>query len=45
MKKRLTPSNLRLLAQGGFALFLAWTCLRFIAYVEWAMSASPKARR
>ncbi len=37
MKIRLTPSNLRLLAQGGFALFLAWTGLRFIAYVEWAM--------
>lgn len=37
MRKRLTPSNLRLIAQGGFALFLVWTAVRFIAHVNWAM--------
>ena len=37
MLKRLTPSRLRLLVQAGFALFLAWTCLRFIAHANWAM--------
>ncbi|OIO05150.1 MAG: hypothetical protein AUJ49_01785 [Desulfovibrionaceae bacterium CG1_02_65_16] len=37
MKQRLTPSTLRLLAQGGFALFLAWTGMRFLAHVNWAM--------
>jgi polyferredoxin len=38
MRKPFTPSNLRLAAQGGFALFLAWTCLRFIAHARWALS-------
>ena len=37
MRKQLTPTNLRLLAQGGFALFLAWTCVRFLAHADWAM--------
>lgn len=37
MRKNITPGRLRLLVQGGFALFLAWTCVRFIAYADWAM--------
>ena len=37
MKQRLTPSSLRLLVQGGFALFLAWTGVSFMAHVNWAM--------
>lgn len=40
MRIRLTPSTLRLLAQGGFAAFLAWTCLRFLDHVRWAMGQS-----
>jgi len=37
MRQRLTPSSLRLLVQGGFALFLAWICARFLAHVQWAL--------
>jgi polyferredoxin len=37
MRKHITPAALRLLAQGGFALFLAVTCIRFMAHVDWAM--------
>ena len=40
MRRILTPSRLRLAAQGAFALFLAWTCLRFAAHVRWAMGQS-----
>jgi polyferredoxin len=46
MRRHFTPSNLRLAAQGGFALFLAWTCLRFVEHARWAMGLtdtySPK---
>jgi polyferredoxin len=37
MRKNITPSRLRLLVQAGFALFLAWTCARFVLYADWAM--------
>lgn len=37
MRQRFTPSRLRLLVQGGFALFLAWTCVRFLAHAQWAL--------
>lgn len=37
---RITPSNLRLAAQGGFALFLAWTCVRFVEHARWALGLS-----
>ncbi len=40
MRIRLSPPTLRLLAQGGFAAFLAWTCLRFLDHVRWAMGQS-----
>jgi len=40
MRQRLTPSRLRLLAQGGFAVFLAWTCVRFVAHARWALGQS-----
>lgn len=40
MRVRLSPPTLRLLAQGGFAAFLAWTCLRFLDHVRWAMGQS-----
>ncbi len=40
MRQRLTPSRLRLAAQGGFAVFLAWTCVRFVAHVRWALGQS-----
>lgn len=36
-KSPFTPSRLRLALQTGFALFLAWTCLRFVAHVAWAV--------
>lgn len=31
-----TPARLRLALQSVFALFLAWTCLRFLDHVAWA---------
>jgi len=37
MRIKLTPAALRLAVQGGFAAFLAWTCLRFMAHVDWAL--------
>ena len=37
MRRLLTPARLRLAVQAGFALFLAWTCLRFAAHVRWAL--------
>jgi polyferredoxin len=37
MRRLLTPANLRLAAQGGFALFLAWTGLRFLDHARWAL--------
>jgi len=37
MRKILTPARLRLAVQGAFTLFLAWTALRFLAHVRWAM--------
>jgi polyferredoxin len=37
MRRHLTPARLRLAVQGAFAVFLAWTCLRFLAHVRWAM--------
>lgn len=37
MRRFFTPTNLRLLVQGGFAMFLAWTCVRFVAHANWAM--------
>ena len=40
MRLRPSPPTLRLLAQGGFAAFLAWTCLRFLDHVRWAMGQS-----
>jgi len=40
MRRFLTPTNLRLLVQGVFAAFLAWTCLRFLAHVRWALGQS-----
>jgi polyferredoxin len=36
----ITPSRLRLAVQAGFAAFLAWTCVRFIAHADWAMGRS-----
>jgi hypothetical protein len=38
--QRLTPSRLRRRAQGGFAVFLAWTCARFGTHVRWALGQS-----
>lgn len=35
-KSPFTPTRLRLALQAGFALFLAWICLRFLAHVAWA---------
>jgi len=40
MRQRLTPSRLRLLVQGCFAMFLAWTCVRFVSHVRWALGQS-----
>lgn len=40
MRRFLTPTNLRLAVQGGFAMFLAWTCIRFLAHVRWALGQS-----
>ncbi|MDR3641181.1 MAG: 4Fe-4S binding protein [Humidesulfovibrio sp.] len=37
MRKIFTPSRLRLLVQAGFALFLVWTGVRFLAHVNWAL--------
>jgi polyferredoxin len=37
MRKTLTPTRLRLLVQGAFVLFLAWTGVRFLAHVNWAL--------
>ncbi|MBI5519193.1 MAG: 4Fe-4S binding protein [Desulfovibrio sp.] len=37
MRNMFTPSRLRLATQAGFALFLAWTCVRFVAHVRWAL--------
>lgn len=37
MPRHLTPSRLRLLVQAGFAAFLVWTCVRFVAHARWAM--------
>lgn len=39
-KSPLSPSGLRLALQSGFALFLAWTCLRFLDHVAWATGES-----
>lgn len=40
MRQHITPARLRLLTQGGFAMFLAWTCVRFVSHVRWAMGQS-----
>ncbi len=40
MRKHSTPATLRLLAQGGFAVFLVWTGLRFLDHVRWALGQS-----
>lgn len=37
MRRIFTPSGLRLVVQAGFTLFLAWTCLGFLAHVRWAL--------
>lgn len=37
MRHMFTPSRLRLATQAGFALFLAWTCVQFVAHVRWAL--------
>lgn len=37
MRRLFTPSNLRLAVQGGFAAFLAFVCVRFVAHVAWAL--------
>ena len=37
MRRIFTPTNLRFAVQGGFAMFLAWTCIRFMAHVRWAL--------
>jgi polyferredoxin len=37
MRVQLTSPRLRLLVQAGFAMFLAWTCVRFVAHVGWAL--------
>jgi len=37
MRIKYSPTRLRLLVQAGFAMFLAWTCLRFLAHADWAM--------
>ena len=40
MRMKLTPARLRLVTQGGFAVFLAWSGLRFVQHVRWALGQS-----